>query len=106
MAKRYKNSKGEFLENHKKEVLLGTKFYSSANVLQNHVPSRRDDLISACYMIFEMIFGKLPWDESILRGKFFQEDGPIPRVRIFLYFYTRFIVEVSKFDKIYLIIAS
>jgi serine/threonine protein kinase len=45
-----------------KTDLLGTPRFMSINIHNGWEPSRRDDIISACYIYFYMMFGSLPWD--------------------------------------------
>jgi len=44
---------------------IGTKTYMSENVMAGDRPHMRDDLISCCYVLREMVDGCLPWHEEI-----------------------------------------
>ena len=70
MAKFYCKRLGHTITEHikceTKRNVLGTKKYLSINVLDHVTPSRRDDLISICYVLFEFAIGKLPWKTSAL----------------------------------------
>ena len=44
--------------------IIGSINYISANIHNGINPSRRDDLISFCYMVFKFITGNLPWDNA------------------------------------------
>jgi len=54
-----------------KKHVLGTKKYLSTNALNHLTPDRRDDLISVCYLLFELALGELPW-----AGRKFYEQSP------------------------------
>jgi serine/threonine protein kinase len=50
-----------------KTDLIGTPRFMSINIHNGWEPSRRDDIISACYIYMYMLFGSLPWDNSYER---------------------------------------
>ena len=49
---------------------IGTKRYLSVNVLNLQTPSRRDDLIAICYVLFELAIGYLRWNTSVWKKEF------------------------------------
>ena len=44
---------------------IGTNKYMSENVMAGDRPHMRDDLISCCYVLREMLDGCMPWDEEM-----------------------------------------
>jgi serine/threonine protein kinase len=65
MATMYVNSeKVHVPEKKDKPDLIGTPRFMSINIHNGWEPSRRDDVISACYIYMYMFFGSLPWDNS------------------------------------------
>ena len=63
----------------KKEHIIGTTKYLSTNVLEYQTPSRRDDLISICYLLFELAIGELPWSSQRLYDEFSTEFFKLTR---------------------------
>lgn len=65
MATMYVDSdKVHIPEKKDKTDLLGTPRFMSINIHNGWEPTRRDDVISACYIYLYMLFIKLPWDNS------------------------------------------
>ena len=61
LAKIYQNEREGHLKDERKNMTLGTNKYMSINVSKCRTPCRRDDLISICYILFELLLGFLPW---------------------------------------------
>ena len=61
LAKSYLNSENKHIKCDKNGHYTGTIRYSSLNIHDGYNHSRRDDLISLCYMIIYLHKGKLPW---------------------------------------------
>lgn len=49
--------------------LIGTLRFMSLNIHNGWEPTRRDDVISACYIYMNMLFGNLPWDNIEKRNE-------------------------------------
>ena len=60
LSKRWERMKREWGLN-----MVGTKKYMSEHVMAGDRPHVRDDLISCCYVLREMLDGCLPWDEMV-----------------------------------------
>lgn len=73
LAKIFYNEKEGHIKNEVKMHVIGTTKYLSKNVLDLNTPSRRDDLISICYLLFELTTGKLPWSTRIMTEKYHKE---------------------------------
>jgi serine/threonine protein kinase len=61
LAKSYFDSENKHIKCDKKGHYTGTIRYSSLNIHNGYNHSRRDDLISLCYMIIYLHKGQLPW---------------------------------------------
>jgi serine/threonine protein kinase len=66
-----------------KTDLIGTPRFMSINIHNGWEPSRRDDIISACYIYMYMLFGYLPWDNSYERHELKKWENLIPLVKEF-----------------------
>jgi serine/threonine protein kinase len=65
MATMYVDSdKKHIAEKKDKTEIIGTPRFISFNIHEGWEPTRRDDVISACYIYYFMILGKLPWDDT------------------------------------------
>ena len=65
MATTYTDASGNHVEERSgKTDILGTPKYVSIHVHNGFEPSRRDDVISACYIYLSMWLGYLPWDQD------------------------------------------
>jgi hypothetical protein len=65
MATMYVDSDKVHIPEKKDKVdLIGTPRFMSINIHNGWEPTRRDDVISACYIYMYMLFGHLPWDNS------------------------------------------
>ncbi len=51
-----------------KTDIIGTPKYISPNIHNGCEPSRRDDVISLCYIYLQMWLGYLPWDNNHISG--------------------------------------
>lgn len=60
----YIDVKGKHISQLSNREIIGSINYVSLNIHNGTNPSRRDDLISFCYMMFKFITGNLPWDNS------------------------------------------
>ena len=60
----YMDSKGNHISQILNRDIIGSNNYISIHIHNGSNPSRRDDLISICYMAFKFIAGVLPWDSS------------------------------------------
>lgn len=62
----WKNDRMVYMKRVEENTLhIGTKTYMSENVMAGDRPHMRDDLISCCYVLREMLDGCLPWDEEM-----------------------------------------
>lgn len=61
LARIYKDKDGSFIPQRKRIGFRGTKTYASINSHKKKDLSRRDDLYSWFYILFEILTGKLPW---------------------------------------------
>lgn len=76
MATMYVDSdKVHIPEKKDKNDLLGTPRFMSINIHNGWEPSRRDDVISTCYIYLYMLFGSLPWDNSLERHELKKWDN-------------------------------
>ena len=73
---KYLNDKGEHLKEADSLIACGNYYYASINALEGLPISRRDDLESLCYLLYDMCNGgKFPWkninekDENILKNR-------------------------------------
>jgi serine/threonine protein kinase len=64
-----------------KTDLIGTPRFMSINIHNGWEPSRRDDIISACYIYMYMLFGNLPWDNSDNRHELKKWDILMPLLK-------------------------
>ena len=68
---KYANREGED-ESHKSKKesskRKGNTYFSSIGSLHGNATSRKDDIISLMYLLFDLYFGTLPW-EDITKGK-------------------------------------
>ncbi|KAK8840412.1 hypothetical protein M9Y10_030812 [Tritrichomonas musculus] len=65
LAKRYINKEtGELIPPRERAGFAGTTKYASLNAHENQELSRRDDIFSWIFSLFEMLTGKLPWASS------------------------------------------
>ena len=61
-AKRYRNIKdGLHVPCDKINTVIGSLSFCSYNVHKQHLPSRRDDLVSMLYCLFYILHEQLPW---------------------------------------------
>lgn len=60
---------------------IGTPRFMSINIHNGWEPSRRDDIISACYIYMYMLFGSLPWDNSYERHELKKWEYLIPLLK-------------------------
>jgi casein kinase I family protein HRR25 len=51
------------------QKMIGTRYYSSVNLLQGIAPSPRDDLESLAYTILRLLRCSAPWDDCTERGE-------------------------------------
>jgi casein kinase 1 len=58
------NTNNHVEEKTAKNEIIGTPKYISHNIHNGIEPSRRDDVISACYIYLYMKLGNLPWDQE------------------------------------------
>ena len=56
----YIDVKGKHISQLSNREIIGSINYVSVNIHNGTNPSRRDDLISFCYMMFKFITGNLP----------------------------------------------
>jgi serine/threonine protein kinase len=73
LSKYWKQLNGNHIKREAKQFILGTKPYMSINAHEGFTQSRRDDLESIGYMLFQFLNGGLPWDGL----KKHKEDGTI-----------------------------
>ena len=57
MATKYVDEDGDHLPNCEVEKFKGNLLFATLNTLQFNRPSRKDDLISLCYLLFTMLNG-------------------------------------------------
>jgi serine/threonine protein kinase len=69
-----------------KSDLIGTPRFMSINIHNGWEPSRRDDVISACYIYMYMIFESLPWDNTSERQELKKKDYLIVLVKDYVTF--------------------
>jgi len=65
LSKFYYNEDQGHIPPGRRDDIIGTRRYLSVNVLNHERASRRDDLISICYVLFELAIGHLPWNTSV-----------------------------------------
>ena len=63
LAKSYLGSDGKHMPHSRLEFFTGNMMYGSKYLLNFESPSRRDDLISLCYVLLYIIEGSLPFME-------------------------------------------
>lgn len=61
LAKKYRNTHGKHIPYREGGKLIGTARYASVNSHKGYQLSRRDDIISLCYILIFFAKGKLPW---------------------------------------------
>lgn len=65
MATMYVDSEKRHIPEKKDKIdIIGTPRFVSINIHNGWEPTRRDDVISACYIYIYMLLGHLPWDNS------------------------------------------
>lgn len=64
----YTDIEGNHLEEKDSPKLHGNLYFASLNSLQHRPISRRDDIISLCYLLGDLCFGKLPWSDKNGKG--------------------------------------
>lgn len=64
-----------------KPDLIGTPRFMSINIHNGWELTRRDDVISACYVYMYMLFGSLPWDNSCERHELKKLENLMPLVK-------------------------
>lgn len=60
----YTDNKGLHLEEINSSRLHGNAYFASLNSLLHNTISRRDDIISLCYLLADLYLGKLPWSNQ------------------------------------------
>jgi len=70
LSKIYRNEREGHIKNLRKPNPIGTNSYLSKFVLDKNSPSRRDDLISVCYLLLEFAIGILPWSKIKLEEQY------------------------------------
>lgn len=70
LCKKYRSTKsGEHIKYSKINKMNGTAKYASINALAGYEVSRRDDLEELCYVMINLLNGKLPWEKLKIKDK-------------------------------------
>ena len=69
ISKRYLNEEGLHLPLHDCNDFSGNIYFSSKNAFQHLTLSRRDDLISLCYLLAYLMNGETTWINKEIRDK-------------------------------------
>lgn len=61
LARKYMDKNGKHVPNSTQRVFRGNVVFASRNLFNLETPSRRDDLISLCYLLLYLVDGDLPF---------------------------------------------